>query len=139
MRARRTGSISIVGALALLALALFGVVTIAGVAIGLEMLRHDAPIDRAIEALQSDVLLLAVCQLGGLGLAIVAGVIWVHGGDTRMRDALGVRPVHPALVVLAITAGLAMQFPMSELANLLAEAHPSFAVDEEAEAALRRM
>lgn len=139
MRARRTGSISIGGALALLGLALLGTTGLAAVAIGLEVLRHGAPLDRAIEALRSDVLLLSVCQLGGLGLATAAGVIWVHGSDARLRDALDVRPVPAAVVVLAITAGLAMQFPLSELANLLAEVHPSFAIDEEARSALRRL
>ncbi len=137
--ARKLGSISLLGAIALMALTFVGAAATAAVAIGLEMLRHDATLVQAVEALQSDVLLLSVCQLGGVALAVGAGVILMHGSDNRFRDALDVRPVPAAIVMLAITAGLAMQFPLSELTNVLAQIDPRFAFDEEAQTALRRM
>lgn len=139
MSTRAAGSIGVLGAIGLVALTFIGGATIAGVAIGLEMLRQDATLPQAVAALQGDVLLLSVCQLGGIGLAIGAGVIFTHGGDVRFRDALDVKPVSPAIVVFAITGGLALQFPLSELANILASIDPTFAPDEETQQALRRM
>lgn len=139
MASRPRGSLSLLAAIGLVVLMLFGAATVAGVAIGLEMLRQDATLPEAAAALRADLLLLAVCQLGGAVLAIGAGVLFLHGSDVRLRDALDVRPVPFAVAVLAITAGLALQFPLSELANALAEVHPTFTIDEEAQAALRRM
>lgn len=127
MPRRPTHSLSILGALGLLALFALGSALVAGVAIGVEMLRHGATLADAARALRSDVLLLSVSQLGGVALALGVGVIVVHGSDARFRDALDLRPVPAAISMLALTAGFALQFPLSELANLLSEIAPSFA------------
>jgi membrane protease YdiL (CAAX protease family) len=132
-------SLSIFGALGLVLLAALGTALVASVALGIEMLRHDSTLPVALAALQRDLLLLAVCQLGGLALAIGAGVIRVHGAEVRFRDALDVRPVPAAVALLTLTAGVALQFPLTELVNLLAQLVPGFAPDPEAQAALRRL
>ncbi len=139
MPRRPAHSLSVLGALALLLLAALGSALVAGVAIGVEMLRHGATFVEAAATLRSDVLLLSVCQLGGIALALGAGVIAVHGSDARFRDALDLRPVPAAISMLAITAGLALQFPLSELANLIAQLAPSLAPDQGAQEALQHM
>lgn len=136
---RPARSLSLLGAIGLVLLAALGTALVGGVAIALSMLRHDATLPEAAAALRGDVLMLAICQLGGLVLAIGAGVIAVHGSETRFRDALDVRPVPAAVAVLAISAGLALQFPLAELVNLLTRLEPSFGLDAEAQEALRRM
>lgn len=135
----RAPSLSILGALALLLVAALGSMLVASVAIGVEMARHAVSFAAAAHALRTDLLLLAICQLGGLGLAVGVGVIAIYGSDARFRDALAVRPVPAAVTVLAITAGFALQFPLSELANLLAHVSPSFGLGGEHEEMLRRM
>lgn len=139
MPRRPARSLSLLGALGLVLLAGLGSALVAAMALGLEMLRHDVTLPAAVAALRSDLLLLALCQLGGLTLAIGAGVILVHGPDRRFRDSLDVRPVPSAIAVLAITAGFALQFPLSELVNLLSRIDPRLGMDAEAQEALRRL
>jgi membrane protease YdiL (CAAX protease family) len=137
--ARTPRPISLLGAFALLLVGALGVVLTLGVAIGVYVMRHGATMAEASDALRADILLVALAQLVGSMLAIGAGFAFVFGEGVRVRDALDVRPVPTAVVMLAVTAGLALQFPLSELANLLGRIDPSFGMDEAAEEALRRM
>ncbi len=139
MPRRPTHTLTIFGAIALLLLAALGSTAIGGVAIGIEMLRHHATFGQALAGLRSDPLLLSVCQLGGIALALGVGVIAMHGADARFRDALDLQPVPAVISVLALTAGFSLQFPLSELANLITEVVPSFALNGQAQEALHRM
>ncbi len=132
-------SLSVFGATGLVLLGVLGTVLMAAMAMGIEMLRHGVTLPEAMTALQRDLLLLSLCQLGGLALALGAGITWIHGADSRVRDAIDLRPVPAAIALLAITAGFALQFPLSELVNLLSQVDPSFTPAPASQEALRRV
>ena len=61
------------------------------------------------------------------------------GSDVTYRDALDVRPVPSAFAVLALIGGFALQFPMTEIANLLAHAWPPLGMSPDQQAAMRSL
>lgn len=66
---------------------------------------------------------LAVIQLAGFGVAIVAG-LYAFASDRRPAEALGIVPVPMPIIVLALVAGAALQFPLAEVGNMMAEIFP---------------
>lgn len=137
MLARPRGAVTILGAFALLVLAALVAAAVGAATAGLHALTHGVGFDEAVEAVGRDPLAIALAQLAGLVVATGAGVLSAFGSDVEYTDALDVRPVPGALAVLALTAGLALQFPMHELANLLAEIEPRLAMDEAQQRMLR--
>lgn len=128
MASKPEGSISIGRALLLVLIGVVGAAIAFAVAMGIEVGR-GASFAIALDHVRGDVVSLALVQLVGLALATGAGVIITFGSDAQFRDALELRPVPAAISVLALTAGLALAFPLRELANMLAQLHPLFAVD----------
>ncbi len=66
---------------------------------------------------------LAVIQLAGFGVAIVAG-LYAFAADRRPLAALTVVPVPLPIITLALVGGAALQFPLAEVGNLMAEIFP---------------
>lgn len=123
----------LVAALAAATLAVAAVAALIGVA------ARGTAFGEAFAAVRADPLLTSLAQLGGAGIAVGIGVMVAHG-DAPLREALGVRPVSSAVAVLALTAGLALAFPLREIAILVADLVPSVAPDpSEAMAAARSL
>ncbi|HJL14897.1 MAG TPA: CPBP family intramembrane glutamic endopeptidase [Sandaracinaceae bacterium LLY-WYZ-13_1] len=137
MRARPSGSIHVFGALALIVVAALVAAAVGAGAAGLHALSRGVGYADGVSAVARDPLLLALAQLAGLVVATGAGVLAAFGSDVTYREALDVRPVPAAIAVLALTAGLSLQFPLHELANLLAELDPSLGMDEMQQRQLR--
>jgi membrane protease YdiL (CAAX protease family) len=129
--------VTVFGALALLALAAVVAAAVGAATAGLHALTHGVGFDEGVAAVARDPLALALAQLAGLVVATGAGVLSTFGSEVRYAEALDVRPVPIAIAVLALTAGLALQFPMHELANLLAEIDPDLGMDEAQQQMLR--
>lgn len=131
------GSVSLLGAFALLVVAVLGAAAVGAGLVALHAATHGVGWDEGVRAVSADPLLLALAQLTGLIVATGAGVLAVFGSDVTYREALDVRPVPFAIAILAITAGLALQFPLNELANLVTAIDPSLGMDPAKQAALR--
>lgn len=107
-------------------------------AVGVTALREGLPFADAMELATRDPLLLSLCQLAGLVTATGIGVLASFGSDVTYKKALVIEPVPIAITVLALTAGFALQFPLTELANLVAEIDPRLAPSEAQEMAIRQ-
>lgn len=99
--------------------------TLAALALGAAV--RSATGERAASAVFSRVALdplnLAFAQAIGFGAALALGLRLYRRG-TPIADALGIRSVPWAALALAFVAGLALQFPLSEVANLAREVVP---------------
>ena len=127
------------GVVVLLVVAALVAALAGALASALHMATHGVGFEEASAAVASDALLIALCQLLGLGTATGVGVLATFGNDVGYREALDVRPVPAAVAVLALTAGFALQFPLHEVANLLSELGGVFAVDPVTQARLREL
>jgi membrane protease YdiL (CAAX protease family) len=81
-----------------------------------------------------------VVQLGAVEALVfvlgVLGVLSLHGNDAPLLSSLGIRPTHPALLVLGLVLGFATHFP-ADAVDAYVERHlPGSAQDLQAEAAL---
>lgn len=104
-----------------------------GAFVGIRALVHLAAAVRAAARGQSlvdathDVLLdplnLAAIQLAGFGVVIVAG-LYAFTSGVSTRRALRLEPVPVPIIVFAVVGGAALQFPLAELGNLMAEIFP---------------
>ncbi|HEX7671395.1 MAG TPA: CPBP family intramembrane glutamic endopeptidase, partial [Polyangiaceae bacterium] len=78
--------------------------------------------------------------LGGIeALVFVMSVMWVlrvHGGDAPLGPSLGLRPTHPALLVLGVCLGFALHFPAEFVDGLVQRFLPDAGEQNAAEAAL---
>ena len=72
----------------------------------------------ALHRVQSDLLDIGMAQALGFTVAIVAGAR-LFAPELRLRDALLVHPVASRKIAFAFVAGLALQFPLAELGNLV--------------------
>lgn len=63
-------------------------------------------------------LLSALCQVLSMGFTVWLG-LRVGGEPGHLEQALALRPVRPSALLAFFVAGLCLQFPLSELANLL--------------------
>lgn len=135
--ARPTGAVTVLGALTLIATAALVAALVGAVTAGFHALTHATGFDEGMASVARDPLALALAQLAGVIVATGAGVSSAFGSDARLFNALEVRPVPVPIAVLALTAGLAFQFPMHELANLVAEVEPGWAMDAARQQTLR--
>jgi len=102
------------------------------------MLMQGVSWSEALAAASASPLLASFAQLGGATLAIGAGVTFTHG-EVRYRDALGIQPVNAAVLMLVLSAGFALSFPLKEVALLLSDAVPVMAPDPDRALALARL
>jgi len=101
----------LLGAFVVAALALLGIAALNQVAHGLTF---AVAFDRSAR----EPLNLACVQALGLGLAIYAGR-FIFDRARPMRALLALDPPAPAVIGLAVVAGLGAQFPLAELSNVL--------------------
>lgn len=135
----RDGEIGVGTALSLTGLLVVATLAVAAVAALIGMVSRGTPFEDALEGVRTDPLLASLAQLGGAGVAIAVGVSFAHG-EVRLREALSVAPVPSAVGMLALTAGLALAFPLREIAQIVAEIAPRLAPDPaEAMAIARRL
>ncbi len=89
----------------------------------LRAVARSEPLDDALHDVLLDPFNLAFFQLVGFGAMIVAG-LFAFAGDRGTRRALAIRPVPMPIIVFALIGGAALQFPLAELGNLMAEIFP---------------
>lgn len=111
-------AVSAFGALALLVLtaALMYGLTVAFSA--LYALLHDLSIGEATGRIQRDLSLLTLVQLLAMGTALVVG-LRMFDPDTPVFGALSLTPVRRSTLGLCLLSGVLLQFPLTELSNLL--------------------
>jgi len=92
-----------------------------GLTVGLSALYaslHDLPINTASGRIQRDLPVLTLIQVCAMGTALVVG-LRMFDPDTPPFDALMLKPVRPLTLAACFVAGLCLQFPLTELANVL--------------------
>lgn len=67
---------------------------------------------------RTDLLTLTLAQVAGMGVALSLGLHW-FAGDTGLGAALHMRPVRARGLLLCLVAGACLQFPLTELSNVL--------------------
>lgn len=101
----------LLGAFVVAALAMLGIAT-------LNQLAHGLTFRVAFERSASEPFNLACVQALGLVLAIYAGR-FIFDRARPMRELLRLEPPQPAVIALALVAGVGLQFPLAELSNVL--------------------
>jgi len=101
-------------------IATHGGIAVAG---GARALFDGAGYERAVAEITRDPLSLALAPAFGLGLACWVGVVR-YFPDQPVSRAMGMRPISSARAALAFLTGCSLQFPLSELGNLLHERWP---------------
>jgi membrane protease YdiL (CAAX protease family) len=91
---------------------------------------HGVPFEEALQQVTSEPLGLGLAQLIALGTVLFVGTRLAHG-DRSLREALRIRAVPLSVAGLAALAGFALHFPLVELMNVLSEAIPWLALDED--------
>ncbi len=87
------------------------------------------PFDDAVRRSALDPLNLAVVELAVFGAVLLAGLA-IYARSMPPREALSIAPVRVRVVLLSVIAGLAIQFPLAELANLVQEIQPTPIADQ---------
>jgi membrane protease YdiL (CAAX protease family) len=81
-----------------------------------------------------------VVQLGAVEALVfvlgVLGVLALHGNDAPLLSSLGIRPTHPALLVLGLALGLVAHFPAEAVYSVVARHLPGSGEELRAEATL---
>jgi len=105
------------------------VLTVLGfeLAVSLRAAAHGLTTADAARQVRLDHLNLAALQAAGFGLAIVVGLALFQGPGGTAK-ALLVTPLRFPVALLCVIAGMAVQFPLAELANLV---HAVFPVSAE--------
>lgn len=116
--ARDEGRLSLFPALLLLVLAtvlMFGLGT--GLAF-LYKLVHATSMAEAERHLRGDLLSLTLIQACAMGLTLLVGLRLI-APDSPLRDGLSLNPVPLRTLILCLLAGACLQFPLTEVANIL--------------------
>jgi membrane protease YdiL (CAAX protease family) len=111
-------SVPFFGALALLvltALLMFGLGE--GLA-GLSALIRDVPLTEAERHVRGSLPSLTFAQVTAMGSALLLG-LKLYDPETPVREALRMRPVPLRALALCLGAGACLQFPLTELSNVL--------------------
>jgi membrane protease YdiL (CAAX protease family) len=81
-----------------------------------------------------------IVQLGAVEALVfvlgVLGVLALHGNDAPLLSSLGIRPTHPALLVLGLALGLVAHFPAEAVQTIVARHVSGAGEDLRAEATL---
>jgi len=92
----------------------------------LAVLRRAAAWETTFDAaarIPLDPFVLAAIQAVSFGGVLTLGLMW-HRPRTGAFHALNVTPIGTRMILLAVTAGLALQFPLAEVGNLVQELFP---------------
>lgn len=91
-------------------------------AAGVQASAHGVAFEESLRVVTLDPLNLALAQALACALAVWLGLRWRREG--RVRTRLWIEPAPHAVVALGLVAGLAAQFPLTEIENLLREVWP---------------
>ena len=92
-----------------------------GLSVGLSVLYaslHDLPVATASGRIHRDLPILTLIQVCAMGTALVVG-LRMFDPDTPAVESLMLRPVRPLTLAACLVAGTSLQFPLTELANVL--------------------
>lgn len=92
-----------------------------GLTVGLSALYaslHDLPMATASGRIHRDLPILTLIQVSAMGTALVVG-LRLFDPETPLFDALMLNPVRPLTLAACLIAGTCLQFPLTELANVL--------------------
>jgi membrane protease YdiL (CAAX protease family) len=79
---------------------------------------HDLTMAAATGRIQRDLPILTLIQLLAMGTALVVG-LKLFDPEVPLPEALALRPVQVATLALCLAGGFCLQFPLTELANVL--------------------
>jgi membrane protease YdiL (CAAX protease family) len=104
----------------------------------LRQVSRGISVEEAARELTSDPFGPGLAQVIALGLAIFVGVRIAHR-EERLREALHIAPIAPAVAALAMVAGLCSHFCLVELSAILSDLFPPLALDDETIRGIERM
>lgn len=107
----------------LTAFAVAGTFAFRALAAGVQAAQRGLAFREALREVSLDPFNLGLAQAGGFAVALAVGLRWL-GRDVPLQETLRIRPARPGVITLALVAGAALQFPLTELANLLRELDP---------------
>jgi membrane protease YdiL (CAAX protease family) len=104
----------------------------------LRVVAQGLTFEGALDRVMAEPLGPSLAQLAALGIVILVGVRTAYG-DASLREVLQIRPARPPVLLLAIVAGLSLQFPLVELTAIVSDMVPAIALSEDQIARLERM
>lgn len=111
-------SVPAFGALALLVLTFAMMYGLTALLAALYATLHELTMAAATGRIQRNLPLLTFVQLCAMGTALVVG-LKLFDPETPAEEALSLQPVQPRTVALCLLAGACLQFPLTELSNVL--------------------
>jgi membrane protease YdiL (CAAX protease family) len=111
-------SVPAFGALALLVLTFAMMYGLTVLIAALYSTLHDLSMAAATGSIQRNLPLMTLVQLLAMGTALVVG-LKLFDPETPLPEALALSPVQPRTLALCLLAGGCLQFPLTELANVL--------------------
>ncbi len=118
MFARDEGSLSLFPALLLLVLAVGLMFGLGEGLAALYALTHSTSLLEAERHVRGDLVSLTLVQAAAMGTSLLVGLRLI-APDAPLRTALSLRPVLGKTLGLCLAAGACLQFPLTELANVL--------------------
>ncbi|MEC7525045.1 MAG: CPBP family intramembrane glutamic endopeptidase [Myxococcota bacterium] len=115
------GAVTVLGALGLLFVVVAVTLGALSLSAGLTALFSGAAFGQALDETWVQPVVVQLSLLTGLLVATGLGTAAAWGRELTYREALDINPVPAAIIVLAIVGGLALQFPLRELVNLIVD------------------
>lgn len=120
MKSAQEGELVVPALGALLLLAIAGLLSFATLyaSAWISSLAHGDTLRAAGARVQSDLVVLTLSQLAGMGVALWAGVRW-FAGAASLAETLSLFPIRGRTAALCLLSGACLQFPLAELSNIL--------------------
>lgn len=118
MSARPERSLSLFGAVALLVLTVALMIGLGEGLAALSAFSRDTALSEGERHLRGSLLSLTLVQAAAMGTALLLG-LRLMDPDSDLPEALSMRPVAPLTLGLCLLAGACLQFPLTELSNVL--------------------
>lgn len=118
MSARPQRSLSLFGAVALLVLTVALMIGLGEGLAAFYAFGRDTALAEGERHLRGSLLSLTLVQAAAMGTALLLG-LRLMDPDSELPEALSMRPVSPLTLGLCLAAGACLQFPLTELSNVL--------------------
>jgi membrane protease YdiL (CAAX protease family) len=115
---REHASLPLLGAAALLILTMVLMFALGQGAAAIHAYAHGVPLADAERHLSGDLLSLTLVQLAAMATAIFLG-LRLTGSEAGVLETLQLEPVPSRVLALCLAAGICLQFPLTELSNVL--------------------